>query len=109
MSAKWLLGAAPLTLESIADVARHRRPVELGLEARERIRRARAVVEAIARGGDRSPAVYGVNTGFGFLADVRISADQIRDLQRNLIRSHAAGVGDPLPAEVVRGMPLLRA
>jgi histidine ammonia-lyase len=53
--------------------------------------------------------VYGVNTGFGFLADVRISAEAIRDLQRNLIRSHAAGVGAPLPIPVVRGMLLLRA
>src|SRR5262249_29166998 len=67
------------------------------------------VVERIQRGGDAAPAVYGVNTGFGFLADVRISADAIRDLQRNLIRSHAAGVGPALPIPVVRGMLLLRA
>jgi histidine ammonia-lyase len=70
---------------------------------------ARAVVERIQDGGDAAPPVYGVNTGFGFLADVRISADAIRDLQRNLIRSHAAGVGPPLPVPVVRAMLLLRA
>jgi histidine ammonia-lyase len=104
-----ILGDAPLTLEGIVDVARRRRPVALGAAARDRIARARAVVDGIERGGDRAPAVYGVNTGFGFLADVRISAAQIRDLQRNLVRSHAAGVGPLLPTEVVRGMLLLRA
>jgi histidine ammonia-lyase len=103
------LGETPLTLERIAEVARRARGVALAEAARERIRRARAVVDAIERGGDGAPAVYGVNTGFGFLADVRISAAQIRDLQRNLVRSHAAGVGPLLPTEVVRGMLLLRA
>jgi histidine ammonia-lyase len=83
--------------------------VRLAPEASARIDAARAVVEAIQRGGDQAPAVYGVNTGFGFLADVRISAAQVRELQRNLIRSHAAGVGEPLSDEVVRGMLLLRA
>ncbi len=102
------IGAAPATLEVIAQVARGGR-VTLAPEARLRIDRARAVVEAIQRGGDAAPAVYGVNTGFGFLADVRISAAQVRELQRNLIRSHAAGVGSPLSDEVVRGMLLLRA
>lgn len=103
------LGDAPLSLDTITQVARQRMPVELSLAARERIRRARTVVDDIARGGDAAPAVYGVNTGFGFLADVRISADEIRLLQRNLIRSHAAGVGPPLSTEVVRAMMLLRA
>ena len=103
------LGGEPATLEAIGRVARGYARVELTPEAKVRIDRARAVVERIQRGGDGAPAVYGVNTGFGFLADVRISAAQVRDLQRNLIRSHAAGVGTPLPDEVVRGMLLLRA
>jgi histidine ammonia-lyase len=102
-------GASPLTLDTIADVARGGRRVVLGPEARAKMNAARAVVERIQQGGDAAPAVYGVNTGFGFLADVRISAEQIRDLQRNLIRSHAAGVGAPLPIDVVRAMLLLRA
>ncbi len=102
-------GREPLTLEVIAQVARAGRKVRLGPDARARIDAARAVVDRIQRGGDAAPAVYGVNTGFGFLADVRISADAIRDLQRNLIRSHAAGVGPALPVPVVRGMLLLRA
>jgi histidine ammonia-lyase len=103
------VGGAPVTLEVIAAVSRGQTRVRLAPEARTRIDRARAVVEQIQRGGDAAPAVYGVNTGFGFLADVRISAGQIRELQRNLIRSHAAGVGDPLSDEIVRGMLLLRA
>src|SRR5437868_7708686 len=103
------LGDDRLTLEAIARVARHRVPVALGKDARARIDAARRVVDRIADGGDAAPAVYGVNTGFGFLADVRISADEIRNLQRNLIRSHAAGVGAPLPEPVVRAMMLLRA
>jgi histidine ammonia-lyase len=106
----YVLGSdEPLTLEVIADVARAGRKVALSTRARERLDAARAVVEHIQRGGDQAPAVYGVNTGFGFLADVRISAEAIRDLQRNLIRSHAAGVGPSLAVEVVRGMLLLRA
>ncbi len=107
--ATYTIGDQPLTLERIADVARARQPVALGGAARERIARARAVVDGIVLGGDAAPAVYGVNTGFGFLADVRISADEIRHLQRNLVRSHAAGVGPSLPTEVVRAMLLLRA
>jgi histidine ammonia-lyase len=105
----FLGGPEGLTLEVIAQVALGRRPVKLHPEARARIDAARAVVDRIQQGGDAAPAVYGVNTGFGFLADVRISAEAIRDLQRNLIRSHAAGVGPPLPVPVVRGMLLLRA
>ena len=104
-----VIGAAPATLEVIARVARDHGKVSLAPAAVQRIDRARKVVERIQHGGDAAPAVYGVNTGFGFLADVRISASQVRDLQRNLIRSHAAGVGAPLSDEIVRGMLLLRA
>jgi histidine ammonia-lyase len=102
-------GGQPLTLDLIAEVARRGRKVGLAPEARRRMDAAREVVDRIERGGDAAPAVYGVNTGFGFLADVRISAAEVRALQRNLIRSHAAGVGAPLPEPVVRAMMLLRA
>src|SRR5690242_3995166 len=71
--------------------------------------RARAVVDEVVAAGDAAPAVYGVNTGFGALAEVRISADQVTRLQQNLVRSHAAGVGAPLPRDAVRAMMLLRA
>jgi histidine ammonia-lyase len=104
-----MLGSDPLTLLAIERVARGGAKVGLSPEAHARIDAARQVVDRIQRGGDAAPAVYGVNTGFGFLADVRISAEQIRELQRNLIRSHAAGVGAPLPVPVVRAMLLLRA
>jgi histidine ammonia-lyase len=80
--------------------------VELAAEAIERMQASRIVVERLLAEGR---TVYGVNTGFGDLADVRIEPQQTAELQRNLVRSHAAGVGDPLPAEVVRAMLLLRA
>jgi histidine ammonia-lyase len=102
-------GSEPLGIEVIAEVARGGRKVALSDHARARMVAARRVVEAIQDGGDAAPAVYGVNTGFGFLADVRISAAEVRELQRNLIRSHAAGVGAPLSEPVVRAMLLLRA
>ncbi|HET6612850.1 MAG TPA: aromatic amino acid lyase, partial [Kofleriaceae bacterium] len=104
-----LLGQTPLSLEVIAEVARENRPVAPSATARAAMVRARAVVDAIADGGDEAPAVYGVNTGFGALAEVRISAAQIATLQRNLVRSHSVGVGEPLPREAVRAMMLLRA
>src|SRR5262249_60117237 len=63
----------------------------------------------VAAGGAGAPAVYGVNTGFGALAEVRISPGEIAALQKNLVRSHAAGVGAPLPTDAVRAMMLLRA
>jgi histidine ammonia-lyase len=103
------LGEEPLTLDVLADVARADRPVALAEEARRRMTASRAVVEAIAGGGADAPRVYGVNTGFGALAEVSIGPEQIRELQRNLVRSHAAGVGEPAPTDVVRGLVLLRA
>ncbi|MFT3699872.1 MAG: histidine ammonia-lyase [Kofleriaceae bacterium] len=103
------LGAEPLTLEALTQVARDRRPVEIAPEAMARMKKARDVVDEVVRGGDAAPAVYGVNTGFGALAEVRISASQVTQLQQNLVRSHAAGVGQPLEREHVRGMMLLRA
>ncbi len=104
-----VLGDDPLTLEAIAQVARHGRLVVLGTSARARMARARATIERIAAGGAAAPAVYGVNTGFGALAEVRISPEEIAQLQQNLVRSHATGVGVPLPTDAVRAMMLLRA
>ncbi|HET9982905.1 MAG TPA: histidine ammonia-lyase [Longimicrobiales bacterium] len=81
-------------------------PVHLAAAARERVLAARAVVErAVAEGR----VVYGLTTGFGALAEVAIPLDRIRELQVNLIRSHAAGVGAPLPEDEVRAITLLRA
>ncbi|MDQ3335381.1 MAG: histidine ammonia-lyase [Myxococcota bacterium] len=93
----------------MSEVARGGRKVEIGTRAMAAMDRARKVVDQVVAGGDASPAVYGVNTGFGALAEVRISADQVTQLQQNLVRSHAAGVGAPLPRDAVRAMMLLRA
>jgi histidine ammonia-lyase len=103
------LGDEPLSLEVLMAVARGGRRVEVGADAQRAMAAARAVVDEVVAGGDAAPAVYGVNTGFGALAEVRISASQVVQLQQNLVRSHAAGVGAPLPREAVRGMMLLRA
>lgn len=104
---------APITLDghslSIADVvavARDLTPVVLDPAALRGVAASRRAVEAAVAGGQ---TIYGVNTGFGKLAHVRIPPEQARQLQLNLIRSHACGVGDPLPAEAVRAMMLLRA
>ena len=95
-----------LTLGALREVAFDRRPVELEAEARKRVRQARAVVEKLLRG---KKVAYGVNTGVGQLSDVRIPPGQIRQLQVNLVRSHAAGVGEPLREAEVRALMLLRA
>src|SRR5262245_17225854 len=90
-------------------VARACRRVEIGTRAQSAMREARQVVDTVVAGGDAAPAVYGVNTGFGALAEVRISAAEVTRLQQNLVRSHASGVGAPLPRDAVRAMMLLRA
>lgn len=95
-----------LTLPQVDEVVRRGRAVALEPAARQRMEASRAVVEKrIASGA----TVYGVNTGFGELAGVRISLDQIRQLQLNLVRSHACGVGAPLSEEETRALVLLRA
>ena len=95
-----------LTLQAIAQVARSARPVVLAPRARRRMAASRGrVAAALARG----EILYGITTGFGKLADVAIPPAQARRLQENLLRSHAAGVGEPLPVPVVRAMMLLRA
>jgi histidine ammonia-lyase len=96
-----------LTLADVTAVAREHARVELGEAARARMRASRAWVEGIMI-GDRT-TVYGINTGFGIFANVRISPTQSRDLMRRLILSHAAGVGEPLPEDSVRAALLIRA
>ncbi|GHF31451.1 histidine ammonia-lyase [Deinococcus metalli] len=95
-----------LSLEAFLSVVRGGETVELADAARERILRARAVIERIV---DGDAAVYGVNTGFGKFANVQVPRAGLEELQLNLILSHAIGVGESLPTEVVRGMLLLRA
>lgn len=94
-----------LSIEDVIACA-HGAQVELAQDARSRISRGRQAIEQLLK---RDHPVYGVNTGFGLLADVRISGDQVEELQLNLLRSHAAGVGAPLPIETARAIMLLRA
>jgi len=95
-----------LTLEAVRDVARDRRAVLLHGEARDAVDRARAVVDTLVA---ENRVSYAITTGVGKLADVRIAGDQIRELQINLVRSHAVGVGEPLSVDETRAMMLLRA
>ncbi len=102
------LDGQTLTLEMIAGVARGegRTPVRLSAAARARMTRSRAGVEQMLAG---NRIVYGINTGFGKLADISIPPDELRQLQLNLVRSHSCGVGLPLSPEETRAMLLLRA
>lgn len=95
-----------LTLEAVREVGVERRPVLLAPDAREAVNRARAVVDEIVAS---NKVAYAITTGVGKLSDVRIAGDQIRELQINLVRSHAVGVGTPLGMAETRAMMLLRA
>jgi len=95
-----------LTLEAVREVALERRPVLLAPDARERVNAARTVVDTLVADNQVS---YAITTGVGKLSDVRIAGDQIRELQINLVRSHAVGVGEPLSIPETRAMMLLRA
>jgi histidine ammonia-lyase len=101
-----VLDGNSLTLEQVTAVARDKAPVSLGAHARKRAEAARAVVERLAA---QRAVAYGVTTGFGKLSEVAIPPDRLAELQVNLVRSHAAGVGDLLPEREVRAMMLLRA
>lgn len=87
-------------------VARHGVAVAIDRRAEQQVNEAAKLVEEVAK---RDEPVYGINTGFGDLSTVRIPPDRLRALQRDLVRSHAVGVGDPLPADVVRAVMVLRA
>jgi histidine ammonia-lyase len=97
-----------LTIEQLVTIARHgERVAPLGDQARTRMSASHAWVADAIRG--QGKVIYGVNTGFGSLANKQISADEARQLSRNLILLCVVGVGDPLPAEIVRAMMTLRA
>ena len=101
-----VIGASGLTRADVLAVARHGARVALDPAAVAAMAASRAIVEKIER--DQRP-VYGVSTGFGALAGTLVDPDRRAELQHALIRSHAAGVGAPMPREVVRAMLLLRA
>src|SRR5437867_10820113 len=100
------LNGQALTLTDIAAVALDGEAVEISALAQPRILASRKVVEEIIA---RDAVVYGVNTGFGKLSDVRVPHDELRQLQLNLVRSHSCGIGEPLSEPEVRAMMLLRA
>ena len=100
------LNGQPLSLSQIAAVALHAEPVRVSESAHVRIHAARAVIDQIVA---TDTVAYGVTTGFGKLSDVRIPRGELRDLQRNLVRSHACGIGPALSEPEVRAMMLLRA
>jgi len=95
-----------LTIKDVVSVAAGSDVAALAPDAVEKMLRSRSVVERLAAGG---APVYGVNTGVGLLADVRVPAADLEQLQRNVVRSHAAGAGEPLHREAVRAMMLIRA
>ena len=95
-----------LTLDDVREVAAEHRPVLLDPDARSAVARARAVVDGLVAGNKVS---YAITTGVGKLSDVRIAGEQIREMQVNLVRSHAVGVGEPLTPAETRAMLLLRA
>lgn len=101
------LDGESLSLESVIQVsAIPGIPVILSDKAKEKIQKSRKWVEAIQKSG--KPVVYGVNTGFGSKAGVSIDREKLKDLQRNLIMSHSAGTGEPLPIDTVRAAMLMR-
>jgi len=95
-----------LTIDAVEAVARGGASAVLTGEARVRVAATRRVVDEILASGQ---VAYGINTGFGRLAEVRIASEQVGELQLNLLRSHACGVGEPFADDVVRAMLLLRA
>ena len=95
-----------LTIDELVSVARNRTKVRLSTSAEQKVKTA---AQFVANWIDSGEVIYGVTTGFGPLSEIVISEEKAQVLQRNLIISHAAGVGSPLPTEVVRGAMLLRA
>ena len=93
------LDGASLAVDHLEPLARGNLRLGLSRDARRAIGQARKTVESALAGEE---AAYGINTGFGRFCNVRISPRQVRRLQANLIRSHGAGVGDPLPEPIVR-------
>ncbi len=95
-----------LSIQDVVTVARRGTRVEITDEAIDRMNASRVLIDRLASG---DAPIYAVNTGVGLLANVRIPREDLDQLQRNVIRSHSAGVGDPLARDVVRAMMLIRA
>jgi histidine ammonia-lyase len=101
-----LLDGKSLTIQQVAKVARTGEKVGLYDDAVFLIKKSRSYIDGVL---ERDELHYGINTGFGDFQDVRVSKEDLKDLQINLIRSHSVGVGEPLPTDVVRAMMVTRA
>ncbi|MEG1602199.1 MAG: histidine ammonia-lyase, partial [Cloacibacillus sp.] len=101
-----VLNGKDLTLDTLIEITRKGASVSACAAAMEDVKKSRALVEKLVAGGR---PMYGINTGFGKFSDVAIAEDEINLLQIKLILADAAGVGDPLPTDVVRGMLVMRA
>jgi histidine ammonia-lyase len=99
-----ILDGTSLTIDDVIAVSRRYERVALSEEARQRVVDCRDVLEELVK----STIIYGINTGFGALANVTIPLTDLESLQLNLVRSHAAGVGPPLPTDITRAIMLLR-
>jgi histidine ammonia-lyase len=101
----YIIKGAGLTIEDLVNVARHNMKVELHSDALERIKKCRAMLEKKIEARE---IMYGVNTGIGEFSEVVLNDEQVKDFQKYLIYNHAAGIGDPMPLEWVRGAMLGR-
>ncbi|MEZ4766659.1 MAG: aromatic amino acid lyase [Calditrichia bacterium] len=103
-----VLDGESLTIDTLVTAARHPKiRVNISEDAQKRMKRSRDWVDRVQKDGE--PVVYGINTGFGSQAIVSIDKEKLHLLQQNLIMSHAAGTGDPLPLDVARATMMLRA
>ncbi len=100
-----IIKGSGLTIEDVVDVARHGKQVDLHPEAIQRIQACRAMLEKKIVAGE---IMYGVNTGIGEFSEVVLNDDQVKEFQKYLIYNHAAGIGEAMPAEHVRGAMLGR-
>jgi len=103
---KVIIDGNNLSIEDVINVARNNYAVELSDDAIQKVNKSRNLVDRLV---EEEKVVYGITTGFGKFSDVVISKEEAKQLQRNLIISHACGVGNPLDEEIVRGIMVLRA
>src|SRR3989441_12291515 len=100
------IDGSSLTLQELVSVARGNSTVQVDRKALQRTRRGRAVLEKLLQ---EDEVIYGVNTGFGALSNVKVAPEDLKQLQANLLRSHASSVGKPHSTDGVRAMKLVRA
>ena len=103
---KHIISAEHLSIERVGEIIEKGYKLELGDDARQRIQRCREYLDK--KIAENKAPIYGVTTGFGSLCNVSVSAEELEQLQVNLMMSHACGVGDRVPNEIVKIMLLLK-